>query len=120
MASPDLSEVADDSEMAESWSIIRSAGAFGAGGWIQQSTTIPAYGVVTVAEAKDLEMVPEGDRVTEIRAFYTTQQLFVTNAQNNQTSDVLVWQGTKYRIIKEPDYNNRGYWKALATRMLGD
>jgi hypothetical protein len=117
----DLTEVVTDSEMAESFQILRPVGQFVAGGWAVTSTqTINTYGVVSLASAKEIAMLPEGDRVGEIRAFWTTTQMNVTSGQNNQTSDILVWENTKYRIIGQPQYDTRGYWKALATRILAN
>jgi hypothetical protein len=118
----DLSEVVNDPDMSEPpFQIIRSIGQFAAGGWQVVSTqTISAYGIVSVATPKEINMLPEGDRASEVRSFWSTAPMYVTNGANSQTSDILVWENTKYRILTEPQYDNRGYWKALATRMLGD
>jgi hypothetical protein len=121
MPAPDLSEVVLDSEIAEPFQILRPFGQFAAGGWEVLSTqVINTFGVVSIASAREIAMLPEGDRSNEVRAFWTTEPMYLTDGQRGQTSDVLVWQGTKYRILKQPQYDNRGYWKALATRLLGD
>lgn len=117
----DLSEVVEDPDMAEQFTIRRTTGQFAAGGFaLNAPTDVPAYGVVSVATAKEIEAIPEGDRVNEIRAFWTTTQMFVTNLAGSEVSDILIWQSTAYRILIQPDYDNRGYYKALATRMLGN
>ena len=120
MATLDLSEIVSDPDLAEQFQIVRSRGGFVAGGWSDQLTTIAAYGVVSVASEKDLEMVPEGDRVRESRVFHSTQAMYVTNADNQGTSDFLVWQGVKYRVYSVADYSNRGYYRAIACRMQGN
>ena len=117
----DLSEVINDPDMAETFTILRTTGQFAAGGFVRNApATLNTYGVVSVATAKDIDALPEGDHINEVRAFWTVDPLYVTNDANSEVSDILVWQGTQYRILTEPDYNNRGYYKALATRMVGN
>ena len=64
----DLSQAVNDPDMAELFTIVRTSGAFAAGGW-QPGTpqNIQGYGVVSIASGKDLEMVPEGDRIAGLR-----------------------------------------------------
>jgi hypothetical protein len=118
-----LDDVVCDGDLADSYVIVRNTGKFAAGGFQQTSvTSIPVFGVVTAASLKDIEMVPEGDRVREMRAFYARQPLYVTrdNPQDGTgTSDVLQWHGQNYRILTVGDYSNRGYWKAIAARTSG-
>jgi hypothetical protein len=117
----DLSEVVEDSEMAEPFQILRPFGQFAQGGWQVTSTqTINAFGIVSLATAKEIAMLPEADRVSEIRAFWTTTPMYVTDGTRGQTSDILLWSGTKYRIIGQPQYDTRGYYKALATRIVSN
>ena len=116
----DLSEVVLDSDLAESYTIVRSKGREALGGWQDSKNNIPGFGVVSIAKPNELEMLPEGDRDTEIRAFHSAQQIFTTrdNATDGTgTSDLIVWRNIKYRVILVSDYSNRGYWKALAARM---
>jgi hypothetical protein len=115
-----MSEVCDDSDIGEPFTILRSNGIFVAGGFSSTTTTIAAWGIVTVAKPKELDMIPEGDRQNEVRAFYVTQPLYVTRdnaVEGTGVSDVLVWNNIQYRVMVEPQYSNRGYWKALATKL---
>ena len=106
--------------MAENFVITRTPGVFGAGGWIPGTPQIiQAYGVVSVASAKDLDAVPEGDRVKGSMVFHSTNPMFVTNGLAGATSDVLNWNGDQYRVYNVGDYSNRGYYKAIACRLLG-
>lgn len=118
----DLSNVVTSPDLdAQPFTINRTTGAFAQGGWQANApTAIPAFGVISTATAKDLDMVPEGDRVRESLVFYNVQQIFVTNAQNSQISDVLVWKGVQYRVYFVADYSTYGFWKAIACRKLGD
>ena len=121
MATIFLDEVVNDPDLAEEFTINRSTGgAFVAGGWEDVKTVLTGYGVVGVASAEDLEMVPEGDRVTGMMMFHSTQQLYETHVSGTPgISDVLTWNGFDYRVVVVRPYPNRGYWSALAARMKG-
>ena len=117
-----VADVILDADLAESFQIVRSAGQFVAGGWNDAKKTIKAFGIVTMARARDIEMLPEGDRTLEARAFYCTQPLYVShdNSQDGRgTSDILQWGGSSYRVLNVLEYGNRGYWKAIAVRLSG-
>lgn len=120
MATLDVSEIVNDPELAEPFIIRRSRGGFVRGGWSDQITEIPAYGVVSVAAEKDLEVLPEGDRVREARVFHSSQPIYITNAENVGVSDVLVWNNVAYRVLSVADYSNRGYYRAVACRTAGN
>lgn len=117
----DLQDVVLDGDMAEAYTILRSSGQWAAGGWQEKPRqSIAGFGVVSEARAKDIAMLPEGDRAGEFRAFYSAQPLFTTREsayEGNGTSDILVWQSIQYRILTVALYGNRGYWKAIAVRM---
>ena len=118
-----IPDVVIDPDLGESYTILRSQGDYIAGGFTDQKTSIKAWGVVSVIRPKDLEMVPEGDRVTEGRCFYAQQALYTTRVNPDGSkgiSDILIWNGVQYRILTVFDYSQRGYWKAIATRMIGD
>lgn len=122
----DLSEVVDDGVLSEEYQIERSTGAFGLGGWKTTSTIVPGYGVVSVASEEDLLMVPEGDRVTGATVFHSYLRIFETQLDglltgdlNQRVSDIMIWNFTKWRVLKVWPYPNRRYWKAIAVRLAG-
>lgn len=55
---------------------------------------------------RDLLQVPEADRNTEIRQFYTVARLFV--ADGGQAADVVIDGGRRYRCIKVNNYDPQG------------
>jgi hypothetical protein len=118
----ELQDVCNDPDMGEPFTIQRQPGTFGPTGW-QTSTPqeIQAFGVVTVANNKALQMVPEADRVNAERMFISECPMHVTSEDNSSTSDILVWNGINYRVMAVGQYQNRGgYYCAVATRMLGN
>ena len=114
-----LDDVVTDPDLAEWYTVERSIdGQFVAGGYTDAKTTLQMYGVVSRDVSKEMDMVPEGDRVKALRAFWSTQEIFLTN--ENGISDVLVWQNEKFRVVAVSNYSNRRYWKAIGARMQGD
>ena len=119
-----LSDIVQDSDLAQPFVILRSSGgAFVAGGWQEgEPQSIDAYGVVTPASEQQLQQVPEGDRVTEAKSFYSVTPMYRTHewpSDNPGTSDILVWHGQKYRVAAVGQWGDYGFWYAVATRMAG-
>lgn len=121
MSEIDLSDVVGDPAMADPFTIERSQGGFGRGGWIASPPlVIPGFGVVSVASGADLEALPEADRIHEARVFHTTQEILLPSADRNGLSDVLIYQGVRYRVVNSKDYSSRGFFWVIAVRMKGD
>lgn len=125
----DLSFAVNDPLTAENFTIQRSEkGYFGSGGWSDQYTTIQGYGVVSIADDKTVDALPEADRIHEVISIHSELPLYVTRLATSDggpaTSDIVIYQGPSvawgtYRVIKTRNYQSRGYWAALATRMAG-
>lgn len=124
-----LTEVVNDPDFAESFVVLRSqGGSFSAGGWKEPPPQrLNYYGVISIATAKEIESLPEADRVHEAIVINCELPLYVTRIANegttgSGTSDVIIWVGgtnDKYRIMKVHNYSTRGYWWAIAVRMVG-
>lgn len=118
----ELQDVVNDPDLAEPFIIERSSGGqFVSGGWSEDTTEISVFGVVTVATEKQLESLPEADRVHGIRAFFLQCPIYVTSEERGGTSDILVWNGVNYRVLQVAQFQNRGgFYCALAARMTGN
>lgn len=117
-----LSRVVSGSLLAEPYTIQRSTGAFGLGGYSTTSVSIPGYGVVSVASDQDLLMVPEGDRVVGSMVFHSEARIYETQLDANgaqHVSDKILWNFQLYRIMNVAPYIQRGYWRAIGVRMAG-
>lgn len=120
-----LSSVVNNPTLAEPFSVQRSiGGAFGPSGWTEKYSTLNYYGIISIADAKTVDAVPEADRVHEMIVINCELPLYVTRVANEGTpgqgtSDVVTWQGDQYRILKVHNYSNRGYYWCLAARMVG-
>lgn len=118
----ELQDVINDPDLAEGFTILRNPGKPGAGGWVAGAPQqIPAWGVVSVASNKEIQMLPEADRVSEVRTFHTQTALYVTSEALGLTADILVWNGVQYRAMVVAEYPNRGgYYEAIAVRIGGN
>jgi hypothetical protein len=121
-----LTDVVNDPDIAESFIILRSTGgSFGPGGWTEPSPIqLSVYGIVSIADAKTIATLPEADQISEAIVINTETPIFVTRVAGEGTSgpgtsDIVVWNGDKYRVAKVHNYDSRGYWWAVAVRLLG-
>ncbi len=115
----DVSEVILDPDFAQEYPIWRRPGAWVGGRWVPGTEyRVRAYGTVTVATTRDLEQVPEGDRVKGMMCFYSDREIFTTREEG--TSDEPEWRGERYRIVQVAPWGDFGYWKAIGARMAGD
>lgn len=131
-----IAEVINDPDFAQPFTIQRDSGQFAAGGWQPNITLVQVYGVITVADAQTLDMIPEGDRPTGAMSFYSTCEIYETHTEPNAygqggagqggyggaqgTSDIICWRNQNYRIVKVVLEADWGYWKAVGVRMAGE
>jgi len=124
----DLSVALADPNMAEAFTIIRSSGAWGAGGWQQTGQRrITAHGVVSVASAKQMDTLSEADTIHGAIVINTRTQVFGTHiaaagpddTNTPGTADIIIWRDQQYRVVTTNPYRTRGYWWVIAGRMLG-
>ena len=116
-----VSELLSDPDLSQPFTIQRSSGSFGLGGWQNAVTPVPATGVIVPASDWDLRQVPEGDRVAGAMTFYTAAPLYQTHGGANAgLSDILLWRGDQYRIAQLLPFGDFGVYKAVAVRVSGE
>lgn len=115
-----LSDIANDPDLGQEIVILRSNGFFGAGGWRDNVTQIPEYGVVVVADDETLAQVPEGDRVAGSMQLIAPCPIYETKAVRSGLSDKIVWNGSTYRVQRVAPWKDFGYWAAILVRMEGE
>lgn len=74
--------------------------------------------IVTVAKPKDLELLPEGDRVTGAMKFLTNVELHATNGE--AISDELKWRGARFKILTVTPNVDYGFYRSIGVRLDGD
>jgi hypothetical protein len=116
----DVSDILSDPDLAQPFTIKRSRGEFAAGGYTQTTTTVQSFGVIIVAQGRELEQVPEGDRVKGAIVVYSAKPLYLTHGDNQPgLSDTIIWRGDSYRLAKLYPYMDFGYYKAVGVRISG-
>ena len=116
-----VSKAIRDPRLSQQITIYRKSGEWNKGRFEQTEQQLSMLGVVSIAKSKDIEMIPEGDRVGGEIVIHTLEKIFVThNSDNNKgTSDEILWDGERYKIYSVSPYMQYGYYKAIAMRKLG-
>lgn len=116
-----LSRVLSSPMLSQTYNIYRNTGHFGIGGWIQDSeTVIPTRGNMWPSTDREIEQVPEGDRIKGMHTFTSAVELRVSNDQNSGTSDQIVWSGERYRLIQTLPFSDYGFHVAVGARIKGN
>ena len=120
----DLSDAVLDQDTCENFVVLRSQGGqFTAGGWTEgQPTSLAGFGVISIATPREVDALPEGDRIHGAIVINCTTPLFVTHASGQNgpgTSDIVIWKNEQYRVMRAHNYSTRGYFWSIAVRMAG-
>lgn len=101
--------------MAQNFQILRSTGVWQTGTWVTTVTTIQGYGVIEVADPRTVEMTSAADVIKEAITIWCTQPLFAThNGTGPGSSDIIVYHGFQWRILRDANWSDYGYFRATA------
>lgn len=111
-------EMMTDPELVRAFKIRRPSGSFGNEG-VYTSTykTIDLTGIVQPANPRDVQLLPEGDRSTEIISVWSACRISAADG-NKAEADIVLLGEKSYRAIKEVAWGAEGggYFKVLAQR----
>lgn len=98
-----------------------SAGEFVIGGWsngtgVETSIRCIAY----PSSEREINQVPEGDRVAGMQTFISASELKVANGDNSANSDQIEWKGEWYKLVSLLDFSDYGAYAAVGVRLAGD
>jgi hypothetical protein len=124
----DLSSVVTDSRFAQSFKVYRTNGDWVGARFLEnEPEEIIMTGTISIANAKQIEFIPEGDRVGGEIAIHTTEPLYCsrnsTDSSGNEESyiaDEIEWHGERYKIYQVSEYSDYGYYFAIGQRKLTD
>jgi|ERR1035438_455154 hypothetical protein len=121
MPTLDLSEVANDVDLGQCFSVLRqNPGVYAEGGFQPGPIQILNYfGVIGVATPKQLQMFPEGDRIAGSEIVICNSPLYATSETREATSDIIVWHGQNYRVKSVAPWQDFGFVAAIVERMKG-
>jgi hypothetical protein len=117
-----VSEVVNDPDLAQPFTINRSSGVWNNGVWQSTTTAVQGYGVIANPTVRELEMIPEGDLVKGAMVFWSAQPIYGTHGTQGVggSSDILIWRGNNYRVLNVTQYQDYGFYRAIAVRMKAD
>lgn len=116
-----VSELVSDPDLGgQLFTVLRfqNAGSFQLGGYTEQPIAINLFGVIQPSEPKALDMTPEGDRARGSISVWCSQQIYTTSSAG--TSDLIIWQGNKYRVMSSNPWNQGGFWVCACVRIVAD
>ena len=118
------SRILSSPHFRQTFQVFRSVGHFGLGGWIEEVQSPPSFdvsGAVWPSTAKEIQQVPEGDRVMGMVTFASVTELYTTHASGVAgTSDQIEWRGEKYKLIQQMPYNDYGFNVVVGAKMSGE
>jgi hypothetical protein len=117
-----VSEVITDPDFVRQFTVYRSSGDWVSGRWTESTPEqIVMTGVISVMSEKELQAMPEGDKIKGAMVFHSLQELFVTrNGTEKGTSDKILWRGDYYRLFNIAPYIDYGYYRAAGERITGN
>jgi hypothetical protein len=125
----DMSSIVLDPTFAQTFTVYRKTGDWAANGeFVVTENSMTMVGVISIANAKQIEFVPEGDRIGGEIAIHTTQILYNSrSADETETpikeaglSDEIDWHGDRYKIYQVNEYSDYGYYFAIGQRKASD
>lgn len=124
----DLSSVVIDPRISQPFTLYRASGDWVGARFVEkESEPITAIGIISIANAKQIEFIPEGDRVGGEIAIHTYTPLYCSRntqdsngEQKSYIADEILWHGERYKIYQVNDYSDYGYYFAIGQRKLAD
>lgn len=123
-----VARAVNDPRFSQSFKVFRKSGEWEKGRFIESETEISMIGVITPSKPKEIEMIPEGDRVGGEITIHVTRKLYTTHSIQDEesenetegTSDQIEWQGERYKIYSVNDYSQYGYYQAIGMRLVSN
>ncbi|NHI49143.1 hypothetical protein FDE94_15115 [Clostridium botulinum] len=114
-----VSRVILDPRFSESFKVYRKSGEWIKGRFIQDEKELDMNGVITPAKPKQIEMIPEGDRVGGEICIHAINKLYTTHSDDESegTSDEIEWHDERYKLYSVGDLSQFGYYSAIGIRL---
>ena len=123
----DLSSVVTDPRFAQTFTVTRSIGVWKPNGeFAVTPINFDLTGTISIASAKQIEFIPEGDRVGGEISIHCVKELYTSRNNDSDDShvsgiaDIVLWHKEKYKIYSVNPYSDYGYFSAIGQRMVSD
>ena len=118
-----ISEIVNDPDFAQSFSLVRSSGTWTLGRFVSTSTTLSRYGVILPMTTKEITQLATGDALQGYIKVYCVDNIYTTRLDTagdaGGLSDEVVWQGDNYKVLAVQQFSDFGYWQASCVRKRG-
>ena len=117
-----IAELITDPDFAQSYTVVRSVGGWVQGRFVKTEQSLLFTGPIIAANQKEVNMLPEGDRVAGMMVFYTTADnpFLMSRVEGEEgLSDQPIWRGDRYKLLQVYQYDDYGYQKAIGHRIGG-
>ena len=117
-----LSRVINDPRISQEFKVFRKTGEWIKGRFEEKETQIDMNGVIVPATNKEVEMIPEGDRVKGAISIHSTKRLYTTHLEEDGegTSDEIEWENERYKVYSLGSYSKYGFYSAIGTRLVSN
>lgn len=121
----DVSELITDPDFCINYTIERSSGGVWTNGLYSETTeTIETQGIIQPYDTRNTEYSANGDQITgdikiwNKKIIYTTRETTEDETTTDATSDVVIWQGERYKVHDVKYWNYHGYYSAIGTKVV--
>ena len=108
-----VKELIHDPDFCETFTLRHKTGVWVDGLFQTTATDTSVTGVVRPATGKELELLPEGDRMKDTKVFYTWEKVQV--AEDENASDEFLWKGSRYKALQVKDWSSHGFYETMAS-----
>jgi hypothetical protein len=120
-----VSFLISDPAFAQTIKVYRKTGDWAPNGeFVITENELSMTGVISIANAEQIEFIPEGDRIGGEIAIHTLEALYnsrnATETEQAGVSDEILWHGDRYKIYQVNEYSDYGYYFAIGQRKASD
>lgn len=117
MAEIDVSDIIEDPDFQDSFTIVRSVETVDQHGRSSLApTSISAWGIVQPASGRTMELTPDAVRTNAMLEIWT--QFGLQEASDTTQADIVLWESKQYMVTHIDPWDNwgQGYRHAVLTR----
>lgn len=115
-----VAELITDPDFAQKFQIERhEQGVFMDGLYSSLTRIIDVYGIVQPYQPKTVEYSENGDKITGDIKIWLNEPIFTSriNETDSGISDTIIYKDEKYKVSNVKDWENHGYYSAVAKRL---
>lgn len=118
----DMSDVVLSPEFTQNITVIRSKdGEWIEGDFVASEETLTIRAVVSASDAKEVTMIPEGDRFSEIKVIHTHEKIYTTRNADDDfgagINDIVIWNNSRYKVAAVEDASDYGFYRSVIIRI---